>query len=200
MQGLLPTLLEKQVHSAPTGMLILHQSSFDPAAFPGYTDEAYFRLRHDLQGLAAPVLPQGYTLCRASLGERAAHINSCYGGSCVSEEELRAYTCRSVYCPDLWLAVRENATGALAATGIAELDQEIGEGALEWIQVSAPCHRRGLGSYLVQELLWRLQDLARFVTVSGRCNDPCDPESLYRRCGFTGEDVWHILRKKEEHA
>lgn len=184
----------------PVGMLILHQASFDSAAFPEYTDEPYFRLQHDLQGLAAPVLPQGYTLCRASFGELAAHINACYGGDCVREEELRAYTARSVYCPDLWLAVRENATGALAATAIAELDREIGEGALEWIQVSAPCRRRGLGSYLVRELLWRLQGVARFVTVSGRCHNPCDPESLYRRCGFTGDDVWHILRKTDDRS
>ena len=32
---------------------------------------------------------------------------------------------------------------------LPELDREIGEGILEWIQVSGDYRRRGLGSYLV---------------------------------------------------
>ena len=70
------------------------------------------------------------------------------------------------------------------ATGIAELDREIGEGVLEWIQVSKDYRRRGLGSYLVLELLWRMRKAARFVTVSGECENADNPEGLYRKCGF----------------
>jgi len=84
----------------------------------------------------------------------------------------------------------------VAASGIAELDRDCGEGVLEWIQVSEQHRRRGLGVYLVNELLWRMKDLARFVTVSGRCGNLNNPEGLYRKCGFTGDDVWHILRKR----
>ena len=82
------------------------------------------------------------------------------------------------------------------ATGIAELDREIGEGVLEWIQVSKSHRGCGLGSYIVSQLLWRMKDKARFVTVSGQCYNPTNPEGLYRKCGFTGNDVWHILRKR----
>ena len=76
-----------------------------------------------------------------------------------------------------------------------ELDKETGEGILEWIQVSQAYRGRGLGCYLVSELLWRMRDAADFATVSGQCGNPSNPERLYCACGFTGTDVWHILRK-----
>ena len=57
-------------------------------------------------------------------------------------------------------------------------------------------HRgQGLGEYLVSELLRRMKDNAKFATVSGQCNNPANPEVLYRKCGFTGSDVWHVLRR-----
>lgn len=93
------------------------------------------------------------------------------------------------------MAIKDNQTGNIAATGIAELDREIGEGVLEWIQVSGNYRRCGLGSYIVFELLWRMKDKAGFATVSGQCHNPTNPEELYRKCGFTGSDVWHVLRK-----
>ena len=37
--------------------------------------------------------------------------------------------------------------------------------------------------------------LAPCRTASGQCNNASTPEKLYRRCGFTGNDVWHIFRK-----
>lgn len=42
-----------------------------------------------------------------------------------------------------------------------------------------------------------MQGKARFATVSGKVNDPSAPQRLYRKCGFTGDDVWHILKKTE---
>ena len=179
----------------PDGMIILHQYEYDKAQYQNYIDEPYFRLIHDLKGLAKPVLPQGYSLCTASLSEYAAHISSCYEGIGITEEELRSYTTRPVYDTALWLAVKDDQTGNIVATGIAELDREIGEGILEWIQVSQDYRRKGLGRYIVSELLWRMKDKADFVTVSGQYNNPTNPEGLYRKCGFTGNDVWHILRK-----
>lgn len=179
----------------PDGMEIVHQDDFTEAKYRQYVDEPYFRLSHNLRGLSAPVLPQGYSLCSASLCDYAAHINSCYAGIGITEEELRSYTARPVYDADLWLAVKDDRTGSIAATGIAELDQEVGEGILEWIQVSEDHRGCGLGSYIVLELLWRMKDKARFATVSGECHNLTNPEALYRRCGFTGSDIWHILRK-----
>ena len=159
-------------------------------------DAPYFRLIHHLQDLPAPELPKGYSVCSIEPGEYAGHINSCYCDIGISEEELVRYTARRVCDPALWIAVKENDTGAIVATGIGELDTECGEGILEWIQVSEGYRRMGLGSYVVNELLRRMAGKAVFATVSGKCDDPTRPEQLYRKCGFTGNDVWHILRHK----
>jgi GNAT superfamily N-acetyltransferase len=59
-----------------------------------------------------------------------------------------------------------------------------------------PTHRgRGLATALVLELLTRVQKRSAFTTVSGRVNNDTSPERLYRLCGFTGEDVWRVLRR-----
>ena len=180
----------------PDSMKILHQDEFDEMEFRQYIDEPYFRLSHNLHGLTAPMLPQGYSLCKATLGDFAVHINSCYEGIGIIEEELQRYTLRPVYDAALWLVVKETHTGTIVATGIAELDREIGEGVLEWIQVSQGHRGKGLAKYIVSELLWRLKSKAGFATVSGQCNNSTNPEKLYRKCGFSGNDVWHILRKR----
>lgn len=180
----------------PDGMQILHQDDFNVTEYTDFIDEPYFRLRHDLKSILPPRLPQGYSLCDASLGDFAAHISRCYHGIGVSEAELQDYTARPVYAPSLWLAVRSDETGEIAATGIAELDPQCLEGILEWVQVSQPDRGRGLGRYLVTELLRRMKGPAHFATVSGQCSNPTDPEALYRKCGFTGHDVWHILTKR----
>lgn len=191
----LPYWKAKQV-VIPDGMKIVHQNQFEKDAYTQFVDEPYFRLKHDLKNVSAPQLPQGYSLCDASVRDFAEHINACYRGIQISEAELQSYTTRPVYVPSLWLAVRNNQTGEIAATGIAELDGECREGILEWIQVSENERGCGLGCYLVMELLWRMKNMAWFVTVSGECENSTHPESLYRQCGFTGNDVWHVLRKR----
>jgi len=175
-------------------MLILHDEDYHNGNYEQYIDEPYFRLYHSLQGLSAPVPPEGCSLCKASPRDYAAHIGSCYDGIGITEAKLRSYTTRPVYDGALWIAVKENQTDKIVATGIAELDREIGEGVLEWIQVSKDFRGKGLGSYVVRQLLWQMKDRARFATVSGQCNNSTNPERLYRRCGFTGTDAWHILR------
>ena len=186
-----------QSTTVPDNMKVLHQDEYDKSEYQHYIDEPYFRLIHNMKGLSKPELPQGYSLCTVVLSDYAAHINSCYDRIGITEEELRSYTFRPVYDAALWLAVKDDQVGNVVATGIAELDREIGEGVLEWIQVSKSHRGNRLGSYIVSELLWRMNGKASFATVSGQCNSASKPEKLYRKCGFTGSDVWHILRKRE---
>ncbi len=40
------------------------------------------------------------------------------------------------------------------------------------------------------------KELWIFATVSGKVTNKTKPEKLYRRCGFTGDDIWHILKSK----
>ena len=62
--------------TTPDGMKILHQEEFNDAENQHFVDEPYFRLIHNLKGLAEPVLPQGYSVCTATLSEYSAHIIS----------------------------------------------------------------------------------------------------------------------------
>ena len=52
-----------------------------------------------------------------------------------------------------------------------------------------------LGKYIVKELLYRMKDKAKFVTVSGKVNNPDNPYALYCACGFGNPVTWHVVRK-----
>lgn len=182
--------------SVSDNIRILHDSEFNTELLRRYVDEPYFRLQHRMMELKPMSLPEGYSLYEATVPDFVEHINSCYEDIGITVSELQSYLAREQYSPELWLAVRDDCNGKIAATGIAELDLEIGEGILEWVQVSEDYRRHGLGRYLVLELLWRMRKAAGFATVSGKCKNPNHPEALYRKCGFCGNDVWHILRER----
>lgn len=180
----------------PEDMCILHDKDFDESYLIKYRDEPYFRLKHSLTDIHKPVLPNGFKLCSAALSDFVKHINECYKGSQLTVEELDGYLKRKVYNQKLWIAVKDCKNNKIVGTGIAELDTEIGEGILEWIQVSAEYRGEGIGKFIVNELLQRMKHKAIFVTVSGQVNNPTNPQALYRKCGFEGNDIWHIMHKK----
>ena len=184
--------------TVPENMHIVHDRNFNVRLLKTHTDTPYFRLLHPMMDLVKPSLPQGYVIGSVSDAQLMDHINACYGAACVNEAQLYAWRQRAVYRQALWVIVCDEETGEIAASGIAEFDREIGEGMLEWIQVAPNYRRRGLGRFVVQELLWRMRNDARFTTVSGKCSDASNPEKLYRSCGFTGNDIWHVLRQRED--
>ena len=181
--------------AVPENMKIVHDQDFSIGLLEQYTDEPYFRIRHDLQSVEPIAVPKGHSLCEGTAEEYASHIHECYGNG-MTAAEVRDFAKREVYRPELWLALRDGETGRIVATGIAELDSQTKEGILEWIQVSESYRGCGLGTFIVKELLWRLKGKAEFATVSGQCNNPTNPEALYRKCGFAGNDVWHVMSKK----
>lgn len=178
----------------PEYMQILHEEAFPKKPLTDYEDSPYFRLYHNLQNLPVALLPDGFSLFDADLECFAAHINACYPGCRMTAEELCQD--RAVFCAEYYVAVCSDKTRTPVATGIAALDREIGEATLEWIQVSEGFRKQGLGTYVVSELLARIRKSATFATVSGSCHNPSHPETLYRKCGFTGHDIWHILKKR----
>lgn len=179
----------------PQNILVVRDDEFDPVIHTG-CDTPYFKLMHDLKRVGTPRLPEGFRLSACDTADLARHINECYPDIGVTEGELSSYRTRFVHDPALWVCVRDKKSGRIAASGIAESDQRIGEGALEWIQVSPEYRRRGLGRFVVNELLSRLSTRAAFVTVSGRAEDPSMPSLLYKSCGFTGETLWHVISKE----
>lgn len=181
----------------PPHMKIVHARDFDPGLYRDYTDEPYFRLYHPLTETgAAPA--SGFSLRTASADDlplMADIINRSYTDLSVTVHQLKEYTAAPVYRPELWLVALDG-QGAAAGCAIAELDAQAREGAVEWVQVLPQYRRQGVGQLLVGELLRGLSSMAGFATVSGRADNPSRPELLYRKCGFTGEDVWHILTRK----
>ena len=179
------------------GVTVVREDGFRADNYAG-TDERYFKAVHDLVRFPRPDLPPGCNVVSCGADEAARHINVCYSSGAVTLKEMRAYARRPVYDPGLWIAVRDES--GIIASGIAERDDRIGEGILEWVQVS-PDHRRGgLGRFVVCELLRRLKGRAAFVTVSGRLDDPNEPLRMYRSCGFRDPVVWHVIRGGQNGA
>lgn len=181
----------------PESMRILREDEFSGEVPKGYRDDPYFKLRHDLSELQKAQIPMGFRLVEAAPLDYAKHISVCYAEEGVTVQELERLREHFTYDPALWIALEDVVTGELAATGIAGLDPEIGEGILDWIQVSPTYRRRGLGRYLVCELLGRMEGKASFATVSGRVNNLSKPALLYESCGFRDRVVWHILIPEE---
>lgn len=182
----------------PEHLKIVHQKEFDPAYFTNYADEPYFRLFHSLKNIGSITLDNFFikTATQADIPIIAEIINRSYSDLSVTYEQLLSYTSSKVYDKDLWVIVYARGTESAAGCGIAELDKEIGEGILEWIQVLPEYRGQKIGQFLVTDLLGRLSGKASFATVSGKVNNPTHPEQLYRKCGFTGNDIWHILSLK----
>ena len=179
----------------PDDLLILRDDEFAKNNSYG-TDDPYFKLIHHLENVDRYPLPEGYTVIQCSFADYADHILECYDGADMSAEILREYKNYPVYDPGLWIAVSDRKQDKIIASGIAEYDPGMGEGILDWIQVSPAYRRKHLGKFIVSELLHRLQGKADFVTVSGQMNNPDHPLALYESCGFTDLTIWHIITKR----
>lgn len=189
---------KKQYIQIPENMKIIHDREFEDKLLLEYNDEKYFRLLHDLEDIKHVYLENFYfkTVSVEDISLVRDLINGSYEDLSVTCEQLLGYTESEVYDENLWIIIYEKATNKPVACGIAELDREIKEGVLEWIQVLPEYRGKKLGQLLVNELLFRMQGKADFVTVSGKADNVTKPEMLYRKCGFTGADIWHILTEK----
>ena len=160
-----------------------------------YSDERFFKLIHHMKNIEKPMLGNRYCMLCCGVSEYAKHIAACYDDVEISAGELLNYRNHAVYDQELWIAVTECGQNKIVASGIAEFDSEVKEGILEWIQVSPEYRGKGLGKFVVNELLWRMKDKAEFVTVSGKADNPTNPRDLYIACGFSCEEIWHVMKK-----
>ena len=179
-----------------SNMLILNDEDFDESLLSEYEDRLYFKMFHDLKYIEEVKLSVSMEFVDCTIKEYANHINECYADEGISDEELGKYQTRAVFDKELWIALYDNEREKIVATGIAEFDRIIKEGSLDWIQVSKEYRKQGYGKIIVCELLKRLKEKADFVTVSGRIDNETKPEILYKKCGFTKKEIWHVLRKK----
>ncbi len=123
-------------------------------------------------------------------------INLCYTHSeiNVSADYIESLTKTKVYCPETWIGAYKD--GTLSGSVICDFDSETGEAVIEWLQVLPIYRNRGIASALVCNALKIMKNFADFATVSGECDNITNPEKVYRRCGFSGNDVWHIMSKR----
>ena len=180
----------------PANIKVLNENEFNPGLLETYTDEVYFKLVHHLNGVDKQFISDDFIFAEASTADFVNHINSCYEGEGLTVSELESYKKKPVYDEELWICLYDKKHNAIAATGIAEFDNNIKEGYLDWIQVSEQYRGQGLGKAIVYELLRRLSKKASFVTVSGRVDNKTKPDKLYESCGFEDKILWHILRGK----
>ncbi len=180
-------------------MLLLHcdYSALIAGDFPQRA--SYFRLLvRGAPAVPAP-LPIGFSFRQVdAVAEHqnvADLINACYKGTHITAAGVHDWANTPVFDPAGWIWVIHEASGSPAGLGIADVDGTIGEGSLEWVQVLPEYRGKGLGAALVLELMRQLRPRTSFTTVSGECANPTNPESLYRRCGFTGNDVWLLMRR-----
>lgn len=178
-------------------MLIIHQKDYLKYNYSEYIDEQYFRLYHSLEQINETILDDFVikTALREDILLFVDIINRSYSDLTVTYEELVGYTETKVYDSNLWVLVFDKINSDIVGCGIAELDKELHEGIIEWIQVLPGYRGKKIGQLIVNELLKRLSRVADFATVSGKINNPTRPEILYRKCGFTGNDIWHVLTK-----
>lgn len=183
----------------PDNIQIVHDKNYEESKFADYVDEPYFRLYHSLQYIERQHC-DGISIVTASndnIAEFARIINASYDDLSVTEKQLLSYRKTPVFKYDLWILLKDTYNAVYVGCGIADFDCETQELILEWIQVLPQYRRRGLGGLIVNELLYRMQHIANFATVSGKLNNDTHPEKLYRKCGFTGNDIWHVLYKKQ---
>lgn len=196
--GLLPIPYWKNKgHVLPDDMLIVHHRDFNAAYLEEYSDEEYFRLFHSLQMIES-VIPEWLyfkTVEKDDMITVVSIINHSYDDLSVDISQMMGYTQTRVYDKDLWVIVYDKHDGTPIGCGIADYDSEADEGILEWIQVIPAYRKREVGTAIVHLLLYRLRTKANFVTVSGKVKNETQPEALYRKCGFVGNDIWHILKK-----
>lgn len=180
----------------PDSVRIIHCSEWNDQ----YDDyQRFFRIRHDLKGLSPISFDYNTLSIEHQAVQLAEMINASYGDEniAVTEKKVLQWKQHETFREDLCIYI--NADGRMAASGIAEYDEACREGSIEWVQVLPEYRRRDLGERIVNVLLNRLKSIgAEFVTVSGNLDSHSDPLKLYRKCGFTGDDIWYVCRLSEK--
>ena len=161
--------------------------------------EPFFRLIHAGSELPLRATVPGYAIREVDTTTEiplvATILHACYDTATPGTDEIATWTSRPVFNPHAWLWIIDRRAKRPVALGIAESDKIAGEASLEWIQVLPAFRGLGLGTMLVQELVYRLEQQVDFTTVAGQLKNPSEPDHLFRRCGFAGRDVWWALRR-----
>ncbi len=181
----------------PDNIIIVHNQNFNEPLLNEYNDKKYFRLLHSLNDIpdcSDNSFNYGI-ITEAKSNELVEMINASYTHTdiYVSAEYINGLTKTKVYCPELWIGAFDG--NKLIGSIICDLDTDLCEGIIEWLQVLPEYRGKGIASALICKALNIMKNHAEFATVSGECDNSTNPEGVYRKCGFEGSDIWHILIK-----
>lgn len=185
----------------PDNITLVHDADYIAEQNYQGVDTLYFRLIHYLENVEPINLEKTFAYKNVDtdsvndLEEVDSIINKSYTDIQVDFNQVSQWTRAEVFDKDLWIFIIDVYKQKPVALGIAKLDKNVREGSLEWIQVIPEYRKRGLGQAVVNRLLLNMVGKADFVTVSGQVNNITNPEKLYRRCGFQGNDIWHVILK-----
>ena len=192
---------KKYYFSKPDNLHIAHKKDLNTSLCNIDKATCYFRLIHYPQKDYDITFTDGFNCRTVNLPSESSLvadiINRCYSNSSIKVDDVYRWMQFPVFDNDLWVFICDKQNMSPVALGIADFDSDMGEGSLEWIQVLPEYRGCGLGTSIVLELLSRLKEKASFITVSGEVNNPTNPESLYRKCGFSGDDVWCVFKNGE---
>jgi len=182
-------------------IVVLHDQDITNYDFENYsTHQRFFRLIHRFKNIQTNDI-EGYHIRTFNLDKditlAVKLINNSYQDIHISELQIRAMLNSKYYYKDLWVFIVDDRTNKEVALGICQFDDNIKEIDFDWIQVLPKYRGKGLGSMLVSNLLLKSSIYGDFATVSGDLDNRFSPENLYRRCGFYGEDIWHVLQKQK---
>ena len=186
----------------PNNISVIHDEEYNLIPSSSSSDTLYFRLKHNLKSVELIPLDKMFEYGNvdvtsiSDLKNIVSIINKSYRDIQVDLEQVISWTKLKVFNENLWIFIIDRNTQKPVGLGIAEWDKEVAEGMLEWIQVLPEYRGRKLGEAIVTKLLANLANHVDFVTVSGQVNNKTNPEKLYRKCGFEGKDIWHIISKR----
>ena len=188
----------------PNNIKVYHESEWNKLSKNAKKEfikvDKFFRIKHNLEQINNEDLPKNYRYRtfdpnnEKDFDKALEIIQISYPNTDLTKDTLKEYTKNDVYKNELWIFIDKinNGTYTTVAFGIADLDSQVKEGILEWIQVLPEYRGKGFGTFLVAELLRRMKSKAKFATVSGDCNNINNPIGLYRKMGFVGDSIWYI--------
>jgi len=180
-------------------LALIHQDYLQSFPSKKFTiQEPYFRLIHrQNESQVKAIISSRFSFVEVNLQQEAEKVSDligqCYQDLQPTVESVMNWGNHPTFDPSLWVWVIDNSKGIPIGLGIAEIDKNVLEGSLEWIQVLPNYRGMGIGKCIVQELLSRLEKRVNFTTVAGEMNNTTNPEALYRSCGFKGSDIWWMF-------
>jgi ribosomal protein S18 acetylase RimI-like enzyme len=177
---------------------LIHQDFLDSPTVAGFKQwTSHYRLLFRDQPSPEPILPAGYRF--ASVVSSPAEVQAISDHVAQSDSNslrlVQDWLNSPKFTADLWVWAIDEAAQQPVGLGLAELDTHFQEASIEWVQVLPAHQRHGLGRALVHEVLRRISERAQFTTVTGPVEDRDNPGAFFRRCGFTGDDVWWLLNR-----